>query len=132
MNTSIHFNIFYSNAVSYNHFIIFCLRGMKNALKFNDMNLELGAFGIKVTNLDTSNPEVLAGGDCVEKIHYVKKTCILKAARPFCYKEFRLGNMELVNRFVFPPIKLGYGSDGAVTDRQLKFYQQMILRVKIF
>ena len=78
MNTSIHFNIFYSNAVSYNHFIIFCVRGMKNALKFNDMNLELGAFGIKVSNLDTSNPDVLAGGDCVEKIHYVKKAASSK------------------------------------------------------
>lgn len=42
------------------------------------------------------------------------------------FKEFRLGNMELVNRFVFPPIKLGYGNpDGTVTDRQLKFYQQI-------
>ena len=46
---------------------------MKNAIKFNDMNLELGAFGIKVTNLETSNPDVLAGGDCVEKIQYVTK-----------------------------------------------------------
>ena len=42
------------------------------------------------------------------------------------FKEFRLGNLELVNRFVFPPIKLGYGNpDGTVTDRQLKFYQQI-------
>ena len=42
------------------------------------------------------------------------------------FKEFRLGNMELVNRFVFPPIKLGYGNaDGTVTDRQLQFYQQI-------
>ena len=48
------------------------------------------------------------------------------------FKEFRLGNMELVNRFAFPPIKLGYGnSDGTVTDRQLKFYQQMILKINI-
>jgi NADH dehydrogenase/NADH oxidase (H2O2-forming) len=46
---------------------------MKNALKFNDMNLELVKFGIKVKNLETSNPDVLAGGDCVEKIHYVTK-----------------------------------------------------------
>ena len=37
------------------------------------MNFELGTFGIKVPNLETSNPDVLAGGDCVEKIHYVTK-----------------------------------------------------------
>ncbi|MFO7556519.1 MAG: FAD-dependent oxidoreductase [Desulfobacterales bacterium] len=42
------------------------------------------------------------------------------------FKEFSLRNMKLVNRFVFPPIKLGYGNpDGTVTDRQLKFYQQI-------
>ena len=39
-----------------------------------DMNLELGAFGIKVNKyLETSNPDILAGGDCVEKIHFVTK-----------------------------------------------------------
>ena len=37
-----------------------------------DMNLELGMFGVKVNKyLETSNPDVLAGGDCVEKIHFV-------------------------------------------------------------
>ncbi|MEA3415585.1 MAG: FAD-dependent oxidoreductase [Thermodesulfobacteriota bacterium] len=42
------------------------------------------------------------------------------------FKTFRLGNLKLVNRFIFPPIKLGYGNpDGAVTDRQLIFYQQI-------
>ena len=39
-----------------------------------DMNLELGRFGVKVNKyLETSNPDVLAGGDCVEKIHFVTK-----------------------------------------------------------
>ncbi len=39
---------------------------------------------------------------------------------------FTLGNLELVNRFVFPPIKLGCGNpDGTVTDRQLNFYKQI-------
>jgi len=39
-----------------------------------DMNLELGRFGIKVNKfLETSNPDVLVGGDCVEKIHFVTK-----------------------------------------------------------
>jgi 2,4-dienoyl-CoA reductase-like NADH-dependent reductase (Old Yellow Enzyme family)/thioredoxin reductase len=42
------------------------------------------------------------------------------------FKGFKLRNMRLVNRFIFPPIKLGYGNpDGTVTDRQLKFYQQI-------
>ncbi len=39
-----------------------------------DMNLELGTFGIKVNKyLETSNPDILACGDCVEKIHFVTK-----------------------------------------------------------
>ena len=39
-----------------------------------DMNLELGRFGVKVNKyLETSNPDILAGGDCVEKIHFVTK-----------------------------------------------------------
>mgnify|MGYP000004660898 CR=1 FL=1 len=42
------------------------------------------------------------------------------------FNGFRLRNIKLANRFVFPPIKLGYGNpDGTVTDRQLKFYQQI-------
>jgi len=42
------------------------------------------------------------------------------------FKKYPLGDLELVNRFVFPPIKLAYGKpDGTVTDRQLLFYQQV-------
>ncbi|MDL1987514.1 MAG: NAD(P)/FAD-dependent oxidoreductase [Deltaproteobacteria bacterium] len=42
------------------------------------------------------------------------------------FKTFTLGNLELVNRFIFPPIKIGRGNpDGTVTDRQLTFYQQI-------
>ncbi len=42
------------------------------------------------------------------------------------FKGFTLGTLEMVNRFVFPPIKLAYGNpDGTVTDRQLRFYQQI-------
>jgi len=42
------------------------------------------------------------------------------------FEEFRLGTAKLVNRFVFPPIKLAYGNpNGAVTERQLLFYQQI-------
>jgi 2,4-dienoyl-CoA reductase-like NADH-dependent reductase (Old Yellow Enzyme family)/thioredoxin reductase len=42
------------------------------------------------------------------------------------FSGFNLGNLELVNRFVLPPIKLAYGNpDGTVTERQLTFYQQI-------
>ena len=42
------------------------------------------------------------------------------------FEEITLGTTKLANRFVFPPIKLGYGNpDGMVTDRQLLFYQQI-------
>lgn len=42
------------------------------------------------------------------------------------FNEFTLGNLEIANRFVFPPIKLGYGEpNGTVTDRQLTFYRQI-------
>ena len=42
------------------------------------------------------------------------------------FKGFKLGATALVNRFVFPPIKLGAGNpDGTVTERQLLFYQQI-------
>ena len=49
--------------------------GAKPNLKLaKDMNLEIGTFGIKVNKyLETSNPDILAGGDCVEKIHFVTK-----------------------------------------------------------
>ncbi|MDY6837720.1 MAG: FAD-dependent oxidoreductase [Thermodesulfobacteriota bacterium] len=40
----------------------------------NDMGLEIGRYGIKVNQfLETSNPDVLAAGDCVEKTHFITK-----------------------------------------------------------
>ena len=42
------------------------------------------------------------------------------------FQAFRLGNLELINKFVFPPVKIGRGNpDGTVTDHQLTFYQQI-------
>ncbi len=42
------------------------------------------------------------------------------------FRPFSLGAIKLANRFVFPPVKLGYGNaDGTVTDRQQLFYRQI-------
>lgn len=42
------------------------------------------------------------------------------------FEKTTLGSMELPNRFVFPPIKLAYGTpDGTVTERQKNFYGQI-------
>jgi len=42
------------------------------------------------------------------------------------FKEFTLGKLKLANRFVFPPVKTGYGTPGGtVTDRQLNFYRRI-------
>jgi 2,4-dienoyl-CoA reductase-like NADH-dependent reductase (Old Yellow Enzyme family)/thioredoxin reductase len=42
------------------------------------------------------------------------------------FNEFKLDGLKLTNRFVFPPIKTGYGSPaGSVTERQLIFYRQI-------
>jgi 2,4-dienoyl-CoA reductase-like NADH-dependent reductase (Old Yellow Enzyme family) len=42
------------------------------------------------------------------------------------FEEFKLGTAKLVNRFMFPPIKLAYGNpDGTVTERQIQFYRQI-------
>lgn len=39
-----------------------------------DIGLEIGRFGIKVNRfLETSNPDILAAGDCVDKEHFVTK-----------------------------------------------------------
>jgi NADPH-dependent 2,4-dienoyl-CoA reductase/sulfur reductase-like enzyme len=39
-----------------------------------DLGLEIGKFGIKVNAFqETSDPDILAGGDCVEKIHAVTR-----------------------------------------------------------
>ena len=39
---------------------------------------------------------------------------------------YKIGGLELANRFVFPPVKTGYGSpQGEATPRQLEFYRQI-------
>jgi len=42
------------------------------------------------------------------------------------FQPYRLGNIELPNRFVFPPIKTGYGDlGGSITERQIDFYRRI-------
>ncbi len=42
------------------------------------------------------------------------------------FHHYKIDNLELVNRFVFPPVKTGYGSpQGETTPRQLEFYRQI-------
>ncbi|QTA78241.1 NADH:flavin oxidoreductase [Desulfonema limicola] len=42
------------------------------------------------------------------------------------FKECKLDNLKLANRFIFPPVKTGYGIPGGkVTDRQLNFYRNI-------
>lgn len=39
-----------------------------------DMGLDIGTFGVKVNKyLETSNPDILAAGDCIEKQHFITK-----------------------------------------------------------
>ncbi len=42
-----------------------------------DIGLEIGRFGIKVNKfLETSNPDILAAGDCVDKEHFITKKAV--------------------------------------------------------
>ena len=42
------------------------------------------------------------------------------------FHHYKIGGLELANRFVFPPVKTGYGSpQGEATPRQLEFYRQI-------
>ncbi|HHP7234899.1 MAG TPA: FAD-dependent oxidoreductase [Desulfobacterales bacterium] len=42
------------------------------------------------------------------------------------FQSYRFGGLELKNRFVFPPVKTGFGlPDGKVTERQLDYYRQI-------
>lgn len=55
--------------------IVFINVGVKPNLKLaQSIGLEMGQFGIKVNPFqETSNPDILAGGDCVEKINLITK-----------------------------------------------------------
>jgi NADPH-dependent 2,4-dienoyl-CoA reductase/sulfur reductase-like enzyme len=55
--------------------IVFMNVGVRpNLALAKDIGLEMGQFGIKVNEFqETSDPDILAGGDCVEKIHFITK-----------------------------------------------------------
>jgi len=55
--------------------VVFMNVGVRPNLELADaLGLEMGQFGIKVNEYqETSNPDILAGGDCVEKFNYITK-----------------------------------------------------------
>jgi NADPH-dependent 2,4-dienoyl-CoA reductase/sulfur reductase-like enzyme len=55
--------------------IVFMNVGVRPNIELaRDIGLEMGRFGIKVNSFqETSNPDILAGGDCVEKINFITK-----------------------------------------------------------
>jgi NADH oxidase (H2O2-forming) len=55
--------------------VVFMNVGVRPNLELaRQLGLELGQFGIKVNEYqETSNPDILAGGDCVEKFNFITK-----------------------------------------------------------
>lgn len=55
--------------------IVFMNVGVRPNIQLaEDIGLEMGQFGIKVNAFqETSNPDILAGGDCVEKTNFITK-----------------------------------------------------------
>ncbi len=55
--------------------IVFMNVGVRPNIELaQDIGLEMGQFGIKVNGVqETSDPHILAGGDCVEKINFITK-----------------------------------------------------------
>ncbi len=55
--------------------IVFMNVGVRPNIQLaKDIGLEMGQFGIKVNGFqETSDPNILAGGDCVEKINFITK-----------------------------------------------------------
>jgi NADPH-dependent 2,4-dienoyl-CoA reductase/sulfur reductase-like enzyme len=55
--------------------IVFMNVGVRPNIQLaKDIGLEMGQFGIKVNTFqETSNPDILAGGDCVEKFNFITK-----------------------------------------------------------
>ncbi|MCK5695240.1 MAG: FAD-dependent oxidoreductase [Desulfobacula sp.] len=59
-------------------------------------NLELGRFGVKVNKfLETSDPDILAGGDCIEKNSFITKNPTVSQLRGPAVIQGRLAAKEL-------------------------------------
>ncbi len=55
-------------------FVLIAVGATPNLELAKQLNLAVGKFGIRVNEfLETSHPDILAGGDCVEKTHFITK-----------------------------------------------------------
>jgi len=63
--------------------MVFMNVGSRPNLKLaKDIGLEIGSYGIKVNKFqETSDPDILAGGDCVEKEHFITKKSVASMLR---------------------------------------------------
>jgi len=71
-----------------------------------DIGLEIGIFGIKVNKfLETSNPDILAAGDCVDKEHFITKKAVPGQLRGPAVIQGRLAAKRLAGyEIVFPGV----------------------------
>jgi NADPH-dependent 2,4-dienoyl-CoA reductase/sulfur reductase-like enzyme len=71
-----------------------------------DMGLEIGTFGIKVNKyLETSNPDILAGGDCTDKVHFITKKPVPAQIRGPAVIQGRLAAKRLAgHEIAFPGV----------------------------
>jgi NADPH-dependent 2,4-dienoyl-CoA reductase/sulfur reductase-like enzyme len=72
----------------------------------NEIGLEMGPFGIKVNEfLETSDPDILAAGDCVEKEHFITKKPVAGRIRGPAVIQGRLAAKRLAGHAIkFPGV----------------------------
>jgi NADPH-dependent 2,4-dienoyl-CoA reductase/sulfur reductase-like enzyme len=85
----------------------------------NEIGLEMGKFGIKVNRfLETSDPDILAAGDCVEKEHFITKQPVLGPLRGAAVIQGRLAAKRLAG--------LEIGFPGFMNNSACKLFQKSI------
>ncbi|MEW6386019.1 MAG: FAD-dependent oxidoreductase [Thermodesulfobacteriota bacterium] len=63
-------------------FVLIAVGAAPNLELAQQLDLALEKFGIQVNEfLETSHPDILAGGDCVEKLHFITKKPVLSMLR---------------------------------------------------
>ncbi|MGQ9687814.1 MAG: FAD-dependent oxidoreductase [Desulfobaccales bacterium] len=63
-------------------FVLIAVGAAPNLELAQQLDLAIEKFGIKVNEFqETSHPDILAGGDCVEKIHFITKKPVLSMLR---------------------------------------------------